>query len=147
MKKMTKLIALPLILALGAGFASVASAAGNDCNAKRGAIENQIREAQKYGNSNKVAGLQKALNELQAHCTDSGLAAKGQQKIDKLERKLAQKQNDVSKVQADLGEAQARGDAKKVAKYEKKLQEKQSDVNEITADLRQARSELAALQG
>ncbi|MBK5071758.1 DUF1090 domain-containing protein [Budviciaceae bacterium BWR-B9] len=142
-----KLLILPLVLAMGVGFSSMASAAGNDCAAKRAAIENQIREAQKYGNANKVAGLKKALSELNANCTNGGLVKDAEKKVAKLEKKLNEKQEDVREVQADLREAQAKGDAKKVAKYQSKLQEKQSDVKEVTADLNQARAELAALKG
>ncbi|MGX5011165.1 DUF1090 domain-containing protein [Enterobacter asburiae] len=144
---MNKIKLTVLALVVGVGFSSMASAAGNDCNAKRAAIENQIRQAQQYGNSHKVAGLKKALNELNANCTNGGLVKDAQKDVSKLESKLIEKQADVNKVQADLREAQAAGDAKKVAKYQKKLQEKQADVKEITADLRQARAELAGLQG
>lgn len=147
MKKITKMTVLPLLLALSAGYVSGAAAAGNDCDAKRAAIENQIKEAQKYGNYNKVAGLKQALAEINAHCTDSGLVVKAQQKVSKLEKKLAEKQDDLREVQADLREAQAKGDQQKVAKYQKKMAEKRADVQEIQAELQAARNELAALKG
>lgn len=144
--KKTNLMVLPLVLALGVGFSAAASAAGNDCAAKRAAIENQIKQAQKYGNTHKVAGLKKALREVNAHCTNSGLIKDAEKKVTKLEKKLAEKQGDVREIQADLRQAQAKGDVKKVAKYQRKLQEKQRDVQEVTADLNQARAELAALK-
>lgn len=143
-----KTTVLPLVILMGAvGFTTVASAAGNDCNAKRAAIETQIQQAQKYGNTYKIDGLKKALSELNAHCTDAGLIKDAQKKVEKLEKKLREKQEDVREVQSDLREAQAKGDAKKIAKYQKKLVEKQADVKEITADLRQAQAELSALRG
>jgi len=145
MKKMTKLAVLPLVLVLGASFSSLATA-GNDCNAKRAAIEYQIQQAEKYGNYNRVAGLKKALSEVNAHCTNGSVLQDAQKKVTKLEQKLADKQKDVNEVKADLREAQAKGDAKKVAKYQKKLQEKQSDVKEIKQELKEARAELASLQ-
>lgn len=147
MKKIAKLTVLPLLLALSAGYVSTATAAGNDCNAKRTAIENQIKEAQKYNNYHKVAGLKKALAETNTHCTDSGLIAKAQSKVTKLERKLVQKQDDVREVQSDLRQAQAKGDQKKVVKYQKKIQQKQANVQKIQAELQAARQELAALKG
>lgn len=147
MKKIAKLTVLPLLLALSAGYASTAAAAGNDCNAKRTAIESQIKEAQKYGNNNKVAGLKTALAELNAHCTDSGLASKAQDKVTKLEKKLTEKQGDVREVQSDLRQAQANGDQKKIVKYQNKIQEKQADVQKIQSELQAARQELAALKG
>ena len=41
----------------------------------------------------------------------------------KLEKKLAEKREDIAEVQADLREAKAKGDSKKVAKYQRKLAE------------------------
>lgn len=146
MKNLVKVTILPLLVALSAGYVSTAAAAGNDCNAKRAAIENQIKEAQKYGNYNKVAGLKQALAEVNAHCTDSGLALKAQAKVTKLEKKLAEKQGDVREVQSDLREAQAKGNQKKIAKYQKKLTEKRNDVQKIQSELQAARNELAALK-
>ncbi|MEB6337398.1 DUF1090 domain-containing protein [Serratia rhizosphaerae] len=146
MKKMTKMAIMPVVLALGVGFSSMASAGGYDCNAKRAAIEYQIQQAEKYGNYHRIAGLKRALNELNAHCTNGSLIKDAQKKVEKLERKLADKQQDVREIKGDLREAQAKGDARKVAKYQRKLQEKQSDMREVAADLRQAQAELAALQ-
>lgn len=45
MKKMTKMAILPVVMALGVGFSSMASAAYN-CDAKRSAIEYQIQQAE-----------------------------------------------------------------------------------------------------
>lgn len=146
MKKTMKLAILPAMMALGFGFSSVASAA-QDCDAKRSAIEYQITQAEKYGNYNKVAGLKKALNDVNTYCTPASVKNDAQKKVTKLEEKLKDKQEDVREVQADLREAQAKGDAKKVAKYQSKLQEKQAEVREITAELRQAQAELSALRG
>lgn len=145
MKNTTKLAILPLVLVLGASFSTMANAA-YDCNAKRAAIEYQIQQAEKYGNYNRVAGLKRALSEVNARCTDGGMLQDAQKKVTKLEQKLADKQQDVQEIKADLRNAQARGDTKKVAKYQKKLQEKQADVKEIKQELKQARAELAAAQ-
>lgn len=67
-----------------------------------------------------------------------------QKKVEKLERKLLDKKEDVRDIKADLRKAQAKGDAKKVAKYQRKLREKQAEVKEVAAELRQAKAELAA---
>lgn len=118
MKNTTKLAILPLVLVLGASFSTMANAA-YDCNAKRAAIEYQIQQAEKYGNYNRVAGLKRALSEVNAHCTNGSVLQDAQKKVTKLEQKLADKQKDVQEIKADLREAQAKGDAKKVAKYQK----------------------------
>ncbi|RWR03552.1 hypothetical protein ED28_00790 [[Pantoea] beijingensis] len=146
MKKLTKLAILPLLMTLGSTAFTVAQASGNDCSAKRAAIENQIRQAERYGNHYKVDGLRKALAELNAHCTNDGLVRDAQKKVTKLEGKLADKQRDVREVQADLREAQARHNYQKISKYEKKLAEKRNDVNKIQAELNAARAELAGLR-
>ncbi|WBF46233.1 DUF1090 domain-containing protein [Serratia rubidaea] len=143
MKKMTKMAVLPVVMALGVGFSSMASASYN-CDAKRSAIEYQIQQAEKYGNYNRVAGLKRALSEVNARCSTGGAVIDLQKKVEKLERKLLDKKEDVRDVKADLREARAKGDAKKVAKYQRKLQEKQAEVKEVAAELRQAKAELAA---
>lgn len=146
MSKIAKLTVLPLVLALTAGYASVASAAIN-CDAKRAAIEFQIEQAQKYGNVYKVAGLKRALAEINTLCSDSGLIANAQQKVTKLEKKLAEKQEDVREVQDELRAAKAKGDQKKITKLTKKVADKKADVQKIKAELQAARSELASMKG
>lgn len=146
MKSMIKLTALSLTLALSAGYASMATASVNGCDIKRAAIENQIKEAKKYGNIHKVAGLQRALAQLNANCSDSGQLQKAQQKVTKLEQKLAEKKSDVREVQADLNQAKASGDQKKIVKYQKKLADKKSDVKKIQIELKEARADLANLK-
>jgi uncharacterized membrane protein (DUF106 family) len=66
--------------------------------------------------------------------------------VKKLEKKLAEKREDIAEVQADLREAKAKGDSKKVAKYQRKLAEKQSDLSSIQQELSRARAALASLQ-
>lgn len=146
MSKIAKLTVLPLVLALTAGYTTVASAAVN-CDAKRSAIEFQIEQAQKYGNVYKVAGLKRALAEVNTWCTDTGLAANAQQKVTKLEKKLSEKQADVREIQNDLRAAKAKGDQKKILKLQKKVADKKADVQKIKAELQAARSELGSMKG
>ncbi|WP_163540646.1 DUF1090 family protein, partial [Klebsiella pneumoniae] len=68
-------------------------------------------------NTYKVNGLKKALAEVKAHCTPASVQADAQKEVKKLEKKLAEKREDIAEVQADLREAKAKGDSKKVAKY------------------------------
>lgn len=140
MKKI--IIALAAVATLGA-MTSVQAA--ESCATKANAIEKEIRIAKQFGNTYKVAGLEKALAEVKAHCTNGSVLADARKDVTKLEKKLAEKREDVAEVQADLREAQAKGDAKKIAKYKSKLAEKQADVREIQQELNQARAELAAL--
>lgn len=140
-----KKFATVLTLMLSAGAFNAAHAA-ESCADKSAALQKEISIAQQYGNTQKVAGLKKALAEVKAHCTNGSVLADAQKKVSKLEKKVADKRDDVSEVQADLKQAQAKGDQKKIAKYQKKLAEKQADLREVQQELSQARAELAKLQ-
>ncbi|OUR04504.1 hypothetical protein B5M10_01450 [Pluralibacter gergoviae] len=143
MKKL--LSAITVVAAIGM-FASASAHAAENCAQKRAALEKEIRIAQQYGNTYKVASLKKALAEVKAHCTNESVQADAQKKISKLEKKAAEKRSDVAEVQRDLNEAKAKGDSKKIAKYQKKLMEKQADLREIEQELRQARAGLGSLR-
>ncbi|ANH68867.1 DUF1090 domain-containing protein [Mitsuaria sp. 7] len=84
------------------------------CAAKRASIESQIAEAQAKGNRRQLSGLQSALAANKRHCTDASLAAARQRDITAATKK-------VSRREADLAAAQAKGDAKKIAKEQKQL--------------------------
>lgn len=140
-----KKLATALTLILSVGVFTSAHAA-QSCASKASAIQKQITIAEQYGNSYKVAGLKRALADVKANCTNGSVLADAQKDVRKLEKKLAEKREDVSEVQADLKEAQARGDRKKIAKYQRKLAEKQGDVREIQQELNKARAELAKLK-
>jgi peptidoglycan hydrolase CwlO-like protein len=140
-----KKLMMVLALALTAGAVTTAQAA-ESCASKRAALEKEISIAQQYGNAYKVAGLKKALAEVNAHCTNDSVLSDARKEVSKLEKKLAEKRGDVSEVEADLKKAQAKGDMKKVAKYQSKLAEKRAEMNEIQQKLNQARAELAQLQ-
>ena len=86
------------------------------CAAKKQAITLQLEQARAHGNSNQVAGLEKALSEVNAHCTDAGLRKERENKV--LEAK-----HEVSKRQADLDKAMKKGDPEKIDKRKNKLAE------------------------
>ena len=141
MKKLTTFV-FPLVLTLGAVFSTPASA---DCAHKRAAIEYQILQAEKYGNTHRVAGLKRALSKTNAYCVDHSYVSQTTsvgKKVVKLESKLDDKLDDVLEAQAKLREAQATGSAKKIAKARRKLQEKQDELNEIATELRDAQAML-----
>lgn len=143
MKTMAKAV-LPLVFALGTSYVS---AAGYDCDAKRANIEKQIAQAKAHNNSHRVAGLETALAKINANCTTEGLVEDAQDRVTKLEKKIAEKQEDIREIEADKQKAQAKGDAKKVAKYDEKIDDKKGDITELEAELEQARAELSGLKG
>ncbi|WP_248917442.1 DUF1090 domain-containing protein [Pseudomonas entomophila] len=139
MKKLTNFV-FPLVLTLGAVVSSPASA---DCAHKRAAIEYQILQAEKYGNTHRVAGLERALSRTNAYCVDHSYVSQitsVEKRVVKLESKLHDQQDDVREAQTKLREAQATGNPRKIAKARRKLQEKQDDLNEIATVLREAQA-------
>ena len=98
------------------------------CAAKKQAITLQLEQARAHGNSNQVAGLEKALSEVEAHCTDAGLRKERENKV--LEAK-----HEVSKRQADLDTAMKKGDPEKIDKRKNKLAESRKELQEALDQL------------
>lgn len=110
--KMTALSACLMALS----FASTAQAANGltGCAAKQHEVEQQIEQAKKYGNSNRVAGLETALKEIKDHCTDATLKVQREQDVAEKKAKVAERRQ-------ELQEAQADGRSDKIAKKQKNL--------------------------
>ena len=98
------------------------------CAAKKQAITLQLEQARAHGNSNQVAGLEKALSEVEAHCTDAGLRKERENKV--LEAK-----HEVSKRQTDLDKAMKKGDPEKIDKRKNKLAESRKELQEALDQL------------
>ena len=98
------------------------------CAAKKQAITVQLEQARAHGNSDQVAGLEKALSEVNAHCTDAGLKKERENKV--LEAK-----HEASKRQADLDKAMKKGDAEKIDKRKTKLAESRKELQEALDQL------------
>lgn len=141
---MKKLVTSLAVIATVGMFTSAQAA--ESCAAKAAALEKEISIAQQFGNTYKINGLKQALADVNLHCTSASVMANAQKKVQKLERKVAEKRNDIADVQADLSEAKAKGDNKKIAKYQRKLAEKQSDLNNLQQELSEAQASLAYLQ-
>ncbi|MBF8778886.1 DUF1090 domain-containing protein [Pseudomonas fulva] len=123
-----KLLA-PLFLAcawcLSAGSLQAAQPAPglSGCAAKQDSIRKEIEMARERGHLFKIAGLEKALKENQAHCTDDSLRAARQADVRKAEQEIRERE-------ADLAEARAKGDADKIAKRERKLAESRQELEQ-----------------
>ena len=118
--------ALSLLLAAASLGASAADTQLTGCAAKRESIRSELRQAQEQGLSDKVAGLTRALDEVNAHCRDSSLAERHNKKVLKAQAKVNQTERSLRLAQ------EANKQPKKIAKLEGKLEK--------------ARAELAALQ-
>ncbi|HFG7808332.1 TPA: DUF1090 domain-containing protein [Salmonella enterica subsp. enterica serovar Java] len=99
------------------------------CEYKRRYLEHQLEYAQAYNNIHRMAGLQRALRNINEYCADGRLP---QQK----ENKVADKQRKVAERQRELEQARVSGKREKIAN-------KQAKLDEAREELAQARSELS----
>lgn len=105
---------------------SAGSYANSLCQEKEQDIQKEISYAEKHNNQRRIEGLNKALSEVRANCTDSKLRAEHQKKI-------AEQKEEVAERQRDLAEAKAKGDADKIDKRERKLAEAQDELKKLEA--------------
>lgn len=113
-------------LALALFSLSTASQAASLCQEKAQDIQKEIRYAEKHNNQRRIDGLNKALSEVRASCTDSKLRADHQEKI-------ADQKEEIAEREQDLQEAKQKGDADKVTKRESKLKEAQEELEALEA--------------
>ena len=99
---------------------SAGSYATTLCQEKEQNILKEISYAEKHQNQNRIDGLNKALSEVRANCSDSQLRADHQK-------------DEVAERQQDLAEAKQKGDADKIAKRERKLAEAQEELKKLKA--------------
>ena len=143
MKKMIRLAVLPLILTFTVGYAQ----AEYSCGAKKAALEKQLAYAKAHSNQYRVAGLEKALKNVELYCTNDSLKKDAEDRVEKLTDNVNEKISELARIQADLDKAIAKNDAKKVAKYQDKLSDKQEDIDDALEELKEAQTELTAIKG
>ncbi|MBU9843392.1 DUF1090 domain-containing protein [Rahnella aceris] len=117
------LSALTLVPALLFTTAAFAAPQPESCVTKQQEIQKQIDEARAHKNQNRVDGLEKALRENKAHCTDAGLKAENQKRVEEKREKVAEREQ-------ELKEVQANGDHEKIIKKQQKLEEAKSELKE-----------------
>lgn len=98
------------------------------CAAKRQSITTQIEQARAHGNSAQQAGLEKALSEVTANCTDASLRKER-------ENKVLDARHEVNRRQADLDKAVKKGDADKINKRKDKLAESRKELQSALDEL------------
>ncbi|MGP3592606.1 DUF1090 domain-containing protein [Vagococcus sp. WN89Y] len=115
-----------IALALTLFSVSAISQAASLCHEKEHEILREISYAEKHHNQHRVDGLNKALHEVRANCSDSKLRADHQKKIAKQKEEIAERLQ-------DLDEAKQKGDAEKISKREQKLKEAQLELKALEA--------------
>lgn len=113
-----------IVLGLALFSLSTASFASSLCQEKEQDIQREISYAEKHNNQSRINGLNKALSEVKANCSDDKLRADHQ-------RKIAEQKEEIAERRRDLAEAKEKGDADKVAKREQKLQEAQNELKAL----------------
>jgi hypothetical protein len=98
------------------------------CAAKRQAISEQIEQAKVDNNSEQQSGLEKALSEVDANCTDAGLRKEREQKV-------LEARHEVNQRTKDLDKAMKKGDPEHVNKRKDKLAEAKKELQEAVDDL------------
>ena len=120
---------LVLVTALGltAGSLQAAQEANGltGCAAKKADIQQQI---DKSINPFEKAGLEKALSEVNEHCTDAGLKKEREQKV-------LDARHEVTQRTKDLDKAMKKGDAEKINKRKDKLAESKKELQQALDDL------------
>ncbi|WP_242684122.1 DUF1090 domain-containing protein [Paraburkholderia hospita] len=90
--------------------------------------EREISYAQAHGNAKRVDGLETALAQMNANCTDAVLRSDAQCKVAAAEKKLSERQRELQQAKAD-------------GKSAKKIAERQHKVDEAHAELEKVQTE------
>jgi hypothetical protein len=126
MKTAVKVFLLGMVV-----YPMVCSAQTNGCDAKRSSIEKEIAYAQTHGNAKRVDGLETALAQMNANCTDTVLRSEAQRKVAASQKKLAEREH-------DLQEAKANGkSAKKIAERQRKVDEAHAELERVQLEASQ----------
>ena len=114
------------VLAIALLSLTSATQAASLCSEKEADIQREIGYAEKNHNQHRIDGLNKALKELRANCSDSGLRAEHQKKINKQKEEIAERK-------ADLQEARQKGNPDKISKREQKLSAAEHELKTLEA--------------
>ncbi|HFW1990308.1 TPA: DUF1090 domain-containing protein [Salmonella enterica subsp. enterica serovar Saintpaul] len=98
------------------------------CEYKRRYLKHQLEYAQAYNNTHRMAGLQRALRNINEYCTDGRLP---QQK----EKKVADKQRKVIERQYELEQTRISGKNEKIANKQAKLAKAREELTEASREL------------
>ena len=104
------------------------------CAQKVCQVEKQISIAKETGNDHKIDGLNEALNEINAHCSDDKI-------ISSLEDDLAKANDELKEHQEELKEAQAEEKGDKIEKYNEKIKEDEAEISALKEELSKMNSE------
>lgn len=138
-KSTTALLAFLVISMMSAPLQSqTACDAFSGCAVKQCELENQLKLARQHGQHDREAGLQTALNEVRAHCTQRSINAKSERHVLGLKDRVIEKENKVAQRQEDLRQAKLDGNARKVAQKQQRLDQAVNELKQAESNLNSA---------
>jgi len=103
-------------------------AAESLCQQKEQDIQHEIAMAKQHNNQRRVNGLERALTEVRANCSDKELKASHQARIKAQREKVAERERELKE------ERQEGDDKEKIAKRERKLEEARQELKKLQAE-------------
>ncbi len=100
------------------------------CKARLQAVNDQLVFAKAHNNAGQIAGLEQAVRNIKANCTDEGLLKEQKERVHKL-------RGEVDERLLELQEARVSGKPEKIAKQQAKLEESQTRMLEAQRELDQ----------
>lgn len=117
------------VLALATLLVSTSAlSAQNGCDIKKSKIQEQLSYAKAHGNTHRVQGLERALQNVNTYCTPNSLR-------DDARDEVSDRTKEVAERKADLQKTIDKGDISKIAKRERKLAEAEAELKEAQAEL------------
>ncbi|WP_239953660.1 DUF1090 family protein [Pantoea sp. Z09] len=105
-------------------------AAESLCQQKEQDIQHEIAMAKQHNNQRRVNGLERALTEVRANCSDDQLKTAHQTRIKEQREKVAERERE-----RELKEERQEGDDKeKIAKRERKVEEARQELKKLQAE-------------
>ena len=103
-------------------------AAESLCQQKERDIRHEIAMAKQHDNQRRVNGLERALTEVRASCSDRQLKSAHSERLKSQQNKVAEREQELQKARDD------RDDKDKIEKRERKLDEARQELKKLAAE-------------
>jgi len=103
-------------------------AAESLCQQKEQDIQHEIAMAKQHDNQRRVNGLERALTEVRANCSDKQLKSAHAERLESQKKKVAERERELQKARAD------KDDQDKIEKRERKLNEARQTLKKLAAE-------------
>lgn len=100
----------------------------NGCEIKKQNVQRQLDYAKAHNNHYRVKGLERALSNIEQHCTPEKV-------VENTRMEILEKQREVEERELELREAQFKDNLNKITKKENKLAEAKAELKELENEL------------